>query len=171
MWMTIYVKRAGISFCPCVKSGSIMYFCWILKAENKVVRLWKWIACWHDTFIWVCPGNFFVKKYQTKNIRNQQTLHRVWTKAITAVERYPARTSRSCSNCISVCVPSTWTTPPNTHTDTNTHSQHITYEMTSWVATAYLSLRTGSIDWRSCFPCGRKASETSYRRLLSACFG
>lgn len=29
------------------------------------------------------------------------------------------------------------------------HTQHVTYEMTSWVATAYLSLRTGSIDWRA----------------------
>lgn len=34
--------------------------------------------------------------------------------------------------------------------------------MTSWVATAYLSLRMGSIDWRSCVPRWRETSETAY---------
>lgn len=60
----------------------------------------------------------------------------LWRKMITTVHSHQ---SLGLLGCVCVCV----------------CSQHapsiVTYAVTSWVATAYLSLWTGSIDWRWCF--------------------
>lgn len=85
---------------------------------------------------------------------------------INTVHHLPLLASRSCFisvNIIAHCMhgPHRQALSP--------HSQHVTYKMTSWVATAYLSLRMGSIDWRSRVPsllAGRPAIICTAVRLL-----